>query len=163
MDTPEWERNVSNVITLATKGYDVTQIALATKLSEVTVNNIINNRELKRVAKNVEKKIIKEVYKDKIPVLKDIVGLSLQALRESLMELGDPERRREVLSQAKDMSALAKLAADVNGLLRLELGESTHNIAAVTYNFQQTRHILQDLRKQDPVFDYPVLPDESDN
>lgn len=152
---PEWEQKVETVSKLAIKGYTVNQIIAVTDLPDHVVRKILRDKRTKECITKVQDKITQAAFKHKVPMLKDIVDMSLTAIKESLEELKDPERRKEMLSRTGDLSALAKLATDLNALLRLELGQSTQNVETVSHSYQETKIILQELKKKDPVFEYP--------
>ena len=123
-----------------------------------TVQRVVKKRFLDDRMEELQNKIKQEVYEDKIPLLKDIVGMSLQQVKESLQELAkDPERKAKM--SIRDIRDLAGVGRELNDLLRLELGQSTENIAVktVTHSHQSMHVLLEDLRKMDPVFEYPKL------
>jgi len=141
------------------KGMDCTEISAATGLQYEVVKKICNNETVKQEVRSIHKGIAERTYEDKVPLLKEIVDLSLNAVKDKLLQLRDPEVATLMIKDARDLAAIGKLATDLNSLLRLELGKSTHNIETVSHNYQETKIILQQLKNKDPVFDYPELPD----
>lgn len=151
--TPEWRRQVKSVELLVQKGFDVDKICAITQLEHETVKRIIDEQE-----HNDE--IIRKSWGEKVPVMRDIVGMSLNGLKETLKELSDPETRRQMIKSVGDMTALAKIIEGLNVLIRLETDQSTSNVAVVhkhKHTYQETRMVLQELAKTDPVFEYPVV------
>ena len=152
---PEWQKKVHTVMNLKEKGFDEQQIQMVTQYEPIEVRRIVQDEK-------VALAVAKENFKSKIPVIKDIVGMGLDAIRETLKALGDPEVRATMLANVRDVATLTKVVTDLNTLLRLEQGQSTENISTVSHSFQETRMVLQDLKKKDPVFDYPELPESTD-
>lgn len=142
-------------------GMNVTDIVAATGLSYECVRNIYTKDVVKQGVKEIHKQIAEKTYEEKVPLLKEIVDLSLNAIRDRLQQLKDPDMALLMIKDAKDLAAIGKLATDLNSLLRLELGKSTHNIETVSHNYQETKIILQQLKNKDPVFDYPELPEDA--
>lgn len=117
------------------------------------VSRIIEDEEINR-------DIIRATWEKKTPIMRDVVGMGLDLLRETLAEMTlDSGLRRDMLGGMRDIQALSKVIADLNLLLRLEEGKSTQNVA-VNRSFQDTRHALQNLAKVDPVFSYPVKAED---
>jgi hypothetical protein len=154
-----WQEKVEKVTALRLRGMQVDQIVALTGIDDKSVRKIAANEDFKDGVKKIHNDITKEALESKVPILKEIVGISLTAIKEKLLELKDPEIRDKMIGSARDLAALGKLATDLNTLLRLELGQSTQNVESVSHSYQETRIILQELKKKDPVFDYPELPD----
>jgi hypothetical protein len=152
--TPEWQKKVSTVMRLKEKGYDENQIQMVTQFEPIEVRRICNDESIAVTT-------ARENLKNKIPLIKDIVGMGLEAIKETLKTLQNPEVRANMLAKVSDVAALTKVITDLNTLLRLEQGQSTENISTVTRSYQETRMVLQELKKKDPVFDYPELPEPS--
>lgn len=150
--SPEWMEKINIVTKCQAMGYSPEQIAAVAKIPDMEVRRILEDEIVacRVAAKN---------FQEKIPVIKEILGLSLDGLRERLKDLVDPEKRKELLPNMGAMAALTRILVDLNGLLRLEQGQSTENIATVSSSYKETRIMLQDLRKVDPVFEYPELPE----
>ena len=149
--TPEWLETVDKVKKFQERGYGWEEIVQFTKFKDHVVKRIMEDE-------TIAAELAWENYKKKIPTIKEIVGLGLSQLRDTMKEIAaDPELRRQLLSTAKDIGTFAKVVTDLNTLLRLELGESTQNVSSISRNFQETRVVLQELKKKDPIFDYPEL------
>ena len=149
--TPEWLETVDKVKKFQERGYGWEEIVQFTKFKDHVVKRIMEDE-------TIAAELARENYKKKIPTIKEIVGLGLSQLRDTMKEIAaDPELRRQLLSTAKDIGTFAKVVTDLNTLLRLELGESTQNVSSISRNFQETRVVLQELKKKDPIFDYPEL------
>lgn len=155
--TPSRSWEIDRIIALNDAGLNIPQIAGKMRIKHSVVADIVKKN-------NVEKgrdKIKKEVLRDKVTLLKDIVGQSLEVTKEYLDEMKDPEVRKIRMRTPSDMAQFALVATKLNEMLRVELGESTQNIAVVHYTVEQTRKILSDLKKTDPVFEYPELDEET--
>ena len=150
---PAWLVKVDKVMKLRSRGFeDESQISALTDVPTIEVKRIIEDE-------NTAKAIAIKNYKEKIPVMEDIAGLGLDILRESLKELMDPEFRTRMITKISDIAALKNVIQDISMLVRLEKGQSTNNMAVETRSYQETRKIIQDLRKIDPVFSYPEIPE----
>jgi hypothetical protein len=157
-NSPAWQQKVESVMKLQVKGHTVNEIIALTEIDERTVRRITKQEVFADGVQEIKQKITKEAFKGKVPVIKDIISRSLTAIQETLMTFENEDVRKEMLSRPADIQALTKVVSDLNNLLRLELGESTQNIAIKSNSYQETRVVLQELRKIDPVFDYPELP-----
>lgn len=146
------------------KEMPVDQIVALTQIPEQQVIRILREDQFKKGMSEIKKKVVKETFRDKVPILKEIVELSLSAIRDTLKELDTDEGRRALIQGTRDLQALSKVATDLNTLLRLELGESTANVVSISHSYQETRVAIQELQKMDPVFEYPEIPTpEKDN
>lgn len=128
----------------------VAETAVALNLSVNRVASAVKKFKAKEEAKVIRQKVVEEVYEDKIPLMKDIVGISLSKLKQfiSAVEI----ENIETIQEAK---ALKDIACDLNSMLRLELGQSTENIAInaqAQYTIEHTQKLLADLRPKDPIF-----------
>lgn len=114
---------------------------------------IICTASLRELADKHRQRIMEELLKDKIPLLREVAGLSLAGLRSFLEELiTDKEKMKKLtLKDARDLSAIAK---EQNETLRLELGQSTEKIELVRKVEKDVTIILEDLKKEDPFVDY---------
>ncbi len=147
-DTPEWKRQVNAVLRLKEKGYDEQKIIAVSQFEPMVVRRIFEEEEVNR-------DLIKQNWEQKEPVMRDIVGMGLNGIKEALKEMVDPEVRRHMVKSVKDLSDLTKVVESINMLLRLEEGKSTANISSKhTHTVKETRNVLQELSKIDPVFDY---------
>lgn len=111
------------------------------------VSRAINRKEIKAQAKQIRVKITEELFKDKIPMMKNIVGVSLH---KTLAFLKDFEP-----STIDDVRALALVFKDIQMMLRLDMGQSTENIAVQhsgNYTVEQTQKLLVDLQTKDKIF-----------
>lgn len=124
------------------------------------VRDVMRKAYLREHAKEQRQEIYKEVYKDKIPIVEDIVGLSLSSLKEYLLNLQEHKELLFTLSP-KDATSLAAMAIKLNEMLRLELGKSTQNVAVqveTRHSLSLTVSALEKLKAIDPVFEYGDLP-----
>lgn len=145
-DSPEWKRQVKQVLSLTERGLAVEEINAVTDIQHTVVKRILEEEETAR-------SIVQKIWTEKIPTMRDIVAMGLDGIRETLKELADPERRREMVPDLGALEKLTKITTEINLLLRLEEGKSTANIASKhTHTVQEVRHALMDLSKQDPVF-----------
>lgn len=151
--TPEWRDKVQKVMSLKQRGFDEKQIAAVSLIPCMEIERIMEDETNFRA-------VAKANYEKKIPLLQDVLGSGLEIIRQCFKELQDPEVRRRMITKVSDIAAVKTVVNDVAMLLRLEEGKSTQNVASsVTHNYQNTRKALSDLRKMDPIFDYPVLPE----
>lgn len=154
---PEWLEQVKKVKSLQEKGYDEKFIANVTDYPPIEIKRICEDEQIAQAR-------AKENYLQKIPIMKEIIGMGLEGIREFLKELIlDPEKRTEAIKTVAQANTLKSLITDLEMLVRLEEGKSTANLAVnQNHSFQQTREAIQQLRKIDPVFDYPQLPEVLD-
>lgn len=136
----------------------IQKVAQDLSLSTKKVRQTLEKTNAIEEARALKQEIKEEVLSEKVPALKKIVGLSLQVVQEYLTNLAVDKIKQSALTvkEVRDISGIAK---DLNELLRLELGQSTQNVEVVQYSYQQTQVVLEDLRKIDPVFEYPELID----
>ncbi len=150
--TPEWKRTVDRVLKCKEKGLEMDAIVAIVGEDKHAVKRIIEDEEL-------ADERAREEFERKIPTIQNIISLSLGAINNTLKDMTvDDELRKRMLGKVSDVSLLVKAVESLNTLLRLELGKSTQNIA-VKNSYQQTREVLQEIAKVDPVFDYPTLPE----
>lgn len=131
------------------RGFQPEQICAVTSINHDVVSRIIEEDDDNNI-------LIKEHWEQKIPVMRDIVAMGLSGIKETLKEMIDPEVRAKMIRNINDLSALTNIVDKLNILLRLEEGKSTANVETKHTTYQETRHVLQELGKIDPVFDYPV-------
>lgn len=153
------QKREERIAKLLHKGFTVNQVIQKTGYRECEVVPIARHARQKQAIKNVEKAVKEEIFKDKVPALKEIVGSTLLQVKKAIEELNDPEIRSKMIRSIADVKNLAAIATDLNTLLRLELGQATENIQVAQFSYQQTRVVLQELAKKDPVFEYPQLPE----
>lgn len=111
------------------------------------VSRAVNRKEVKTQAKEIRVKITEELFKDKIPMMKNIVGVSLH---KTLAFLKDFEP-----CTIDDVRALALVFKDIQMMLRLDMGQSTENISVQhsgNYTVEQTQKLLVDLQTKDKIF-----------
>lgn len=150
-ETPEWQDQVRKVLKLKETGFDVEQTVEITQLEPMRVRRILEEEEV-----NCE--IIKKQWEEKVPLMRDIIGMGLNGIREVLKEMADPEIRSKMIRHVADLKALTGIVESLNILLRLEEGKSTQNVSTITRSYQDTRVVLEGLAKVDPVFSYPQIP-----
>lgn len=151
-DKPEWRRKVDHVTRLKIAGYDVNTITTLTGYVPMEVNRIFEDDRVNRA-------IAKKNFEEAAPTIKDIIGLGLNALKATLEEMVDENVRRKMIGNVRDLASLTKVIGDLNNFLRIDQGQSTMNLETHSKSFQETRHVFQELRKKDPVFDYPQIPE----
>lgn len=153
--TREWKKVVDRVLDLKERGKPIEYIVEKTRADVSIVRRILEDE-------NFAEMRAKEVFERKVPVLQDILGLGLACLNTTLKEMANSDEvRKQYLGSVSDIHKLAATLKEVNTLIRLELGESTQNISLkqhTTHSYQDTRVAIQELKKIDPVFDYPELP-----
>lgn len=137
----------------------VTRVALELNISPEKVKDVAKKANLIEQSRQLQQDIKEEVFKNKIPLLKEIVGASLSSVRDYLAELST-DKERLLRMSVSEMKGLADVAKNLNELLRLELGQSTQNVQVVQYSFNEAKILLEDLKTIDPVFEYPELSDE---
>ena len=152
-NSPEWQKKVRLVLNFKGRGYNEQQIAIQTQITPMEVRRIYNDEAIAKAA-------ALKAYNEMIPVIRETVGLGLDAIREGLKEMTlDPEFRAKHLSRLSDFNMLTSIIEKLNGILRLEEDKSTVNVASniTRRSYQETRQAIQELKKVDPVFDYPKL------
>jgi hypothetical protein len=153
-ETPEWQEDVRRVLKLKERGFDPEQSAEIVQIAPMRVRRILEEEEINCA-------IIKKQWDEKVPLMRDIIGMGLNGIKETLKEMVDPGVRKQMIRHVADLKALTGIVESLNLLLRLEEGKSTQNVA-VNRSYQDTRVVLQDLAKVDPVFSYPQIGDGSD-
>jgi hypothetical protein len=152
--TPEWRLYVERVLNSRDAGLKLDSIHAIVGGDKSAIKRILEDEEECEIRD-------RQIYSEKVPTIKSIINLSLNAINETLKDITiDKELRKQMLSKASDIGALVKAVDSLNLLLRLELDQSTKNVAVV-HNYQDTRKALQDIAKVDPVFSYPELPEPS--
>lgn len=149
---------------LESKVLAVEATAKKLKIPRTRVKHILHGQallsksnEIKKAAQaNVEKDLYVQVYKDKAPVLENIVQLTLTNIQEFLVALSADEEKKRNLT-VRDIKDLATISTHLNEVLRLELGKSTQKVEVAQYSYNKVQVVLDDLRKIDPVFEYPLL------
>jgi hypothetical protein len=129
-------------------------------VSKARASEVMRKACLREQAKDHKKELYEKVYKEKIPLVESIVGLSLTNLQTYLENLSQHPEQLFSLSP-RDASSLAAMAIKLNEMLRLELGKSTQNIdvnVTAKQSLEVTVNALQKLKAVDPVFEYPEMP-----
>lgn len=119
------------------------ELGIATK----KVDRAIRRKDIKNHAKQIRTKITEELFKEKIPMMKNIVGVSLHGILNFLKDF-EP-------STIDEARALALVFKDIQMMLRLDMGQSTENIAVQhsgAYTIEQTQKLLVDLQTKDKIF-----------
>lgn len=128
------------------------------EVTQRRVERCLAKSGLKAEATQLREAITEEVYKGKVPFLKEVVGLSLNVVKDFLVDLTTNQDKKDAMT-AQDAKHITNIAKDLNELLRLELGEATQNIHVVQHTLAETKIVLEDLRKKDKIFDYPEIED----
>jgi hypothetical protein len=152
-ELPKWKQQAEKVLRLAQSGMSDEQIADLVQLKTFEVKRLVEDDHFGK-SKAIEN------YKNKIPLMRNCVGLGLESLQAVLLEMLDPNYRAKMLQKMSDVDALKNVVKDINVLLRLEENKSTVNIASAQ-SYQKTRAVIEMLRKEDPIFDYPELPEQN--
>lgn len=152
--TNEWHRTVDRVFAAKDRGQTEAQMAVKLRLDKSLVKRILEDDA-------IADERARRQFDEKMPTMQNIISLSLKTLNRSLQEISESDEMRSLMVRnMKDLVALKDLVKDLQTLTRLELGQSTQNIEqhVHAHTYQETREIIQDLQKKDPVFTYPELP-----
>jgi len=123
------------------------RVATALFIPREKVERVIKKARLRELAKEQRELITQELYAEKMPIAKAIVGMSLAKLEDFLKHY-----RPVSIDGAKE---LKNIAVDMNNLLRLETGKSTANVDIhVTTQNKSAEEILAELKVNDPFKDY---------
>lgn len=152
-ETETWRDSVTKVLKATEAGFDAEQIIQVTGIDPLVVRRVIEEEQ-------AHGQVAIQNFKNKIPLMKEIVGLGLDAIKASLIDMQDPEVRQNMLKRPADLSALTNVITGLNTLLRLEQNQSTENVAINTRSLQDTRMLLHQLKTMDPIFgdSYPEAP-----
>lgn len=134
-------------------GKNIHEIAHLHNLPLKQVRLIVSRAALGQQASRMRQEIMAEAMKAKLPLLREIVGLSLTTLRDFLENLVTDDDRKAALS-IKDAKDLASIAKEIHEMARLELGQSTQNIEVVQRVEKDINDIIDELRVKDPFMDY---------
>lgn len=152
-ETPGWRDVVKKVQKLNASGMTEDAIFDVVRTDRHVIRKILKDEAL-------AEKYAADVFAAKVPKIQEIISLSLESIHQTLKDIATNEDvRREMIKRASDVGALVKAVTDLNTLLRLELGKSTQNVEVHNHSYQKTREAIQELKKVDPVFDYPELPE----
>jgi hypothetical protein len=135
------------------EGQRIDAVAKELRIHPVRVLNVLKRSRLRWYAKQHVKKLEEEVYKDRIPMMKEIIGKGLMKVKEFVDNFTP--------SDMGEARILEKMVTDLNGMLRLDTGQSTQNIAVageVAHNMSfDIKELQKRLSQVDPVFSYPEL------
>jgi len=155
---PYWRQLVDQVTLAKKKGLTDEQVYMLVGADRQIVSQIIHAEEF------ADRKA-RKAFSEKVPLLQEIIGLSLNALHRTLKEMeNDDELRKKMISKASDILTLVKATEGINTLLRLDLNQSTANVATrIEHNVRlsETKAVLDNMSKLDPVFSYPEITDKS--
>lgn len=125
------------------------RVACELGVSPLRVGKVVRKARLREMAKEQRALITKELYEDKIPIAKAIIGMNLSAL-EVFFSTYQPRNISDAL-------ILNNITLGINNLLRLESGKSTANIDLhVTQGAKSAKEIIEQLKVNDPFKDYDV-------
>lgn len=136
-------------------GFDVEEIVKMTGIDNQRVAVIVKDESINNA-------VARQNFQNKVPLIKDIVGLGLDVMKDTLKALQDSKVRTRMIRRPSDLAALMSVINGLNIMLRLDQNQSTENTSTVNRTFQQTKVMLQELKTLDPVFGetYPVEPTE---
>lgn len=111
----------------ASPDWAVTRVAHALGCSTKRVEEVVRKARLKEEVKVARAELVEKTYREKVPLLKEIVSLSLVSVRDWLLKLkSDPDRLHAL--ESRDIRFIASIGGSLNDLLRLELGQPTERI-----------------------------------
>lgn len=151
--TPEWKKTVEKVKACERAGLTLDNILSVTGLERTAVQRIVEDED-------IAKELAKENFQKKLPVMKDILGMGLEVMHQTMADMLKPEVRAQMITKMGDLGVLSKVLSDMHQMMRLEQGQATEISASVSHNYNETRMVLNKLRTEDPVFDYPELPEK---
>lgn len=140
------------------KGLTVQQIAQNRGLPLRMVKLIVSKAALRQTVEAQRKEFVAEVMQEKIPILKEIVGLNLLTLRDWMESLHANEAKKNALT-TQDAKFLSSIAKEMNEILKLDLGQPTQSLEVVHKVEKDVTVILEELKEIDPFVEYPTLPD----
>lgn len=157
---------VTKYMELVTRGIPdpVWNTSEALGISTKRVKAAITKAKARSHALNVREEFKQELYKERLPLAEQIIGLSMTGLRDRLHQIvTDPDQLKQLTIQ--DLKSLKDIGTGVNEFLRLELGKSTENVEINTYTHKNLQVVIQDLSKVDKVFNFEKIkelpePDE---
>ncbi len=130
----------------------VNEISKKTGISYTKIMGVVGKASAQAEAKRQREDYADQIYSQKLPIAKSIVGKTLTQV-DNFLTTFKPTTSQE----AKD---LVKMATDMTTLLRLELGESTSRVEIITKTHKDVTVILDELKANDPFMDYSVTDDE---
>lgn len=142
------------------EGLSARDIAAQYNIPLNIVKTCITQLSLKQLAAKEKDKIVGEVLKGKLPILREIAGLTLITVRNFMEDLNSDPAKKAALNIG-DIKQLASIAKDMNELARLEEGKSTQNVHAVhEVAFKVEKDVtvlLEELKVHDPFVEYPAI------
>ena len=120
-------------------------------VTERAAERIIAKHFAKEEGKKQRREYADEIYKEKIPIAKAVVAMSLDKLCAFVNNC--------TVETFEDAKALSKIASDMNVLLRLELGQSTNNVEVITRTEKSVQTLLGELKEVDPFVNYTEITD----
>ncbi|WP_288985268.1 hypothetical protein [uncultured Flavobacterium sp.] len=123
------------------------------KLNPDKVEMVLKEAGANIVAERLKNEVKQKVIEDKVPLLCDIVGNTLEAIKSWSREFISSNRHLDMsVSEAKQLTGMVK---DMNELIRLEKGQSTQNIgvlhAHANITSDQATQILTEYKALDPL------------
>lgn len=152
-ENEKWREKVDIVTKLINRGYKAEQIISVTGYKEEDVHKICEDDRITGEA-------ARQNFKDKSKIAEDIIGLGLEVVRAAMVDLRDPEIRRKMVTKISDVKDLLKEIQALDAMLQPPVkGPEVQG----TITFEGTREAFQQLRKKDPIFDYPALPEPKED
>ena len=137
------------------RGTPLPEIIKKTGLQSADLMNVIWYAKLREKASQIQEEVKREILSEKVPILKEITKMSLDCVKDWLIELQNPEVRAERLKSTRDIKDIANIATGLNEMLRLELGQEPQGLADTTKTaVMATEEVLEEMKAIDPVFDY---------
>lgn len=132
-------------------------VAKQTGLPLLRVKKIAEKAQAQELARSLNRDISLALFADKVPALRQTIGLTLEIINQRLQSMLSNEEEIKSFGP-KELVQIASLLKSTNEILRLESGQSTQNVA-IAHSYEAARAALNQLRPKDPIFDYPQLPD----
>lgn len=152
-ESPDWKEKVNKVNVLKKAGFAEDLIASVIQVPPMEINRIIEDEERTRA-------LATKNYEKKIPMMRDVIGLGLEALSRTMRDIiQDDEKRKELLQSVGDLVKMKDLIKDMELLVRLSENKSTNNLAIAA----TARETIEAVKAIDPVFSYPELPPPPEN
>lgn len=143
-----WQEKVKKVNIMMKAGYSEELIASVIEAPPMEIRRIIEDEQSTRA-------LATKNYQEKIPKMKDIVGMGIELLTETMKELVQDDLKRQMLLQSVgDLVKMKDLIKDMELLVRLSENKSTNNLAIAA----TARETIEAVKALDPVFSYPELP-----
>lgn len=125
------------------------------------VERVVKRASLVEQARAAREELVLEIVRDKIPLAREIVGLSLATVLELVQDIAEDETRKAEMG-LEGISQLLGIATKANELLRLEQGKTTANIGvgvsvSAAPSMERAAAAIAKLAAIDPVFTYPKV------